>query len=77
MIVTEDGSEADESDEEEADGEDGGVRVERHFIGEAGKNKSQLDGHFAVAGEALFSGACHEDSGVFVSSPQGALQLTM
>ena len=30
-----------------------GVRVTRHFIGEAGKNKSQLDGHFAVAGEAL------------------------
>ena len=34
-------------------GEMVGVRVERHFIGEAGKNKSQLDGHFAVAGEAL------------------------
>ena len=34
-------------------GEMVGVRVVRHLIGEAGKNKSQLDGHFAVAGEAL------------------------
>ena len=30
-----------------------GVRVEAHFIGEAGQNKSQLDGEFAVSGEQL------------------------
>ena len=34
-------------------GELSGVYVTHHFIGEAGKNKSQLDGHFAVQGQAL------------------------
>jgi hypothetical protein len=30
-----------------------GVRVVRHLIGEAGKNKTQHDGHFSVQGAAL------------------------
>lgn len=30
-----------------------GIKVVSHNIGEAGKNKSQLDGHFAVAGQKL------------------------